>query len=122
MHSCLASFSQHPGGPARASAGAVWIGILRLSAPLGTCQRAGLPLDLCVTQGLAESVLRTEILAKGGQGLEQTAALLLRPGPRGQRCLTGSRSRVTGDLGEARKSQGPTPGEKRVDLALLFFP
>lgn len=78
-------------------------------------QRAGLPLGLRVTQGLAESVLRMEILAKGGQGPEQTAALLLR-------CLTGRWSRVTGDLGEAQGSQGPTPGEKRVDLALIFFP
>lgn len=51
-----------------------------LSAPEGACQRAGLPLYLRVTQCLAEcwprTVLRTEALAKGGQGSEQAAALL----------------------------------------------
>lgn len=74
---------------------------------------------ISVTQGWAGSVLRTEILAEGGQGPEQTAALLSRPGPRGQRCLTGRWGRVTGDLGEARGSQGPTPGQS--GWIWLFF-
>lgn len=98
------------------------IGIIGRSIPMGTCQRASLPVDLCVIQGLAGSVLRAEILAKGGQGPEQAAALLLRPGPQGQSCLTGTRSRVTGDLGGSPGEPGTSLGEKRVDLALLFFP
>lgn len=74
---------------------------------------------ISVTQGLAESVLSTEILAKGGQGPEQAAALLSRPGPRDIDVSLGDGAELPGTSGEARGSQGP-PWEKSVWIWLFF--
>lgn len=87
-----------------------------LSAPKGACQRLAFLFFLHVTQCLAEcwpwSVLRTEVLAKGGQGSEQ--AVRLCRGSWGWRRLAGKWSRVTGDLVGTLGSQGPMPGEECV--------